>query len=75
MENKENPINVDPKINKLTENGVVGIHGDLILGSVSDETLRVGEGNIAWRGAVALVVCDDLHFSMLENSDTRVSGT
>ena len=41
------------------EDGVVGVHGDLVLGSVSDETLRVGKGDIGRCCPVALVVGDD----------------
>ena len=33
---------------------VMGVHGDLIFGGISDETLVVGEGDIGWGGAVAL---------------------
>ena len=35
------------------EDGVVGVHGDLVLGGISDETLRVGEGDIRRRRAVS----------------------
>jgi hypothetical protein len=42
------------------EDGVVGVHGDLVLGGVADETLRVGERDVRGRGAVALVVGDNL---------------
>lgn len=45
------------------EDGVGWIHGYLVFGRISDEAFRIGEGNIAWGGAVTLVVGDDLHFS------------
>lgn len=41
------------------EDGVVGIHGDLIFRGVSNETLRVGKGDIGGCCSVALVVGDD----------------
>lgn len=41
------------------EDGVVGVHGDLVLRGVSDETLRVGKGDIRGCCSVSLVVGDD----------------
>ena len=41
------------------EDGVVGVHRDLVLRGVSDETLRVGKGDIRGRRSIALVVGDD----------------
>lgn len=57
----------------LTENGVVGVHGDLIFGGVPDETLGLREGHIAGGRAVTLIVGDDLDFAVLEDADAGVS--
>lgn len=38
------------------EDGVDGVHGDLVLRCVTDETLGAGEGVIGWVGAITLVV-------------------
>jgi len=41
------------------EDCVVWVHGDLVLGGISDETLGVCESNEGRRCAVTLVVGDD----------------
>lgn len=51
---------------------VVGVHGDLVLGGISDETLAVGEGHVGWGGSVTLVVGDDLNSIVLPDTDTTV---
>ena len=56
----------------LTKDGIVGVHGDLVLGGVTNETLCVGEGDITRRGTVTLVVGDDFDLAVLEDADARV---
>jgi len=45
-------------------------HYDLILGSITNQTLVVGERHIGWCCAVTLVVGDDLYTIVLPYSDT-----
>ena len=56
------------------EDGVGGVHGHLVLSGVPNESLGVGKCNIAGGCSVALVVSDDLHLAVLEDSDTGVGG-
>ena len=56
----------------LTKDGVDGVHGDLVLCRISDEALGVGEGDVRGRGAVPLVVGDDLDTVVLPHADARV---
>jgi len=47
----------------------VGVHGDLILCSIINQTLIVREEHIGWCCMVALVVDDDLHTTILPDTD------
>lgn len=59
----------------FTKYGVGWIHGHLVLGSISNQPLCVCEGHITWCGSVPLVISNDLHFAMLEDTHTWISGT
>ena len=71
---------LDGRVGPLTANhslgieyGVGGVGGQLILGSISDETFTViGEGYVRWGDTVSLVVGDNLNTSVLEHSDTEI---
>jgi len=52
------------------EDGVVGVHGDLVLGGITDETLGVGESNERGSSAVTLIVGDDLNAVITEHTHT-----
>ena len=56
----------------LTEDGIGWVHCHLVLSSVSNQPLGICEANIAWSGAVALVIRDDFHLPVLEHSHTGV---
>jgi hypothetical protein len=48
----------------------MGVHCDLILGGITNQTLIVGEGHIGWCCAITLVVRDDLYTIILPYTDT-----
>mmetsp|Transcript_14156 Transcript_14156/g.33042 ORF Transcript_14156/g.33042 Transcript_14156/m.33042 type:complete len:235 (-) Transcript_14156:43-747(-) len=54
------------------EHSVGGVHRDLVLRGIANQALGVGETDVRRRGAVALVVGDDLHAFILPNADARV---
>jgi hypothetical protein len=49
---------------------VIRVHGDLVLGSISDETLTLGEGDIRGGRAVTLIIGNDLNTVVLPDTDT-----
>lgn len=58
----------------LTEYSVGWVHGHLVLGSISYQSLSVCEGHIAGRGPVSLIIGNDLHFAMLEDAHAGICG-
>lgn len=53
------------------KDSVLGVGGQLVLGSISNQTLALtGEGHVRWSDAVTLVIGDDLHTTIFENSNT-----
>jgi hypothetical protein len=53
----------------------VRVHGDLVLGGITNQPLIVGEGYIGRCCAVTLVVGDDLYTIILPDTDaTREKG-
>ena len=61
-------------IPKLTENCICGIEGDLILGSIPDESFAFREGNITRSCSITLIVSDYFYFAMLENTNTGIGS-
>lgn len=59
---------------ELTEDSVLGVHCNLVLGGITDETLIVREGDVRRRSAVTLIIRNDLDFAVLEDTDARVGG-
>ncbi|KAF4529447.1 hypothetical protein B566_EDAN014223, partial [Ephemera danica] len=46
----------------------------MVLLGVTDETLSICEGHVAGCRTITLVICNDLHFAMLEYTHARVCG-
>lgn len=58
------------------ENGIFRIYGCLVLGSVTNKSLSIFcESNIRGGDVVSLVICNDFDLTVLEDANTRVSGT
>ena len=57
------------------EDGVAGVHGSLVLGGLTNQTLLLVEGDERRRGKATLLVGNDLDIVSLVDGDTRVGGT
>jgi len=75
-------ISLDFLIVKLTSNkslndidGSIDVLRGLVLGSFSDKTLFISEGDVRGGDSVSELILDDLNSSVLENTDTRVSSS
>mmetsp|Transcript_28988 Transcript_28988/g.81655 ORF Transcript_28988/g.81655 Transcript_28988/m.81655 type:complete len:550 (-) Transcript_28988:41-1690(-) len=55
-------------------NGTCRVGRGLVLGSISDQTLVAGEGNVRRGDAVALVVGNDLNTPVLVDANARIGG-
>ena len=56
------------------EDGVVGVHGDLVLGSVTNQSLTLAEGDIGGGGTVTLVVGNNFNTVILPDTDITAEG-
>jgi hypothetical protein len=56
------------------KDSVVGVSGNLVLGSVSNQTLIFSKGNVGWGGVETLIVGDDLNLVVNPDTDARVGG-
>ena len=75
-------IALDGRIAELTtnqtlgvEDGVLGVHGDLVLGGVTNETLGICEGDVGGSSSLTLIVGDNLNTLILPNTNAGVGGT
>ena len=57
------------------EDGVFGVHGDLVLGGVTDETFGVSEGNVRRSGSVSHIIRNNFDGVVFPASYTGVGGT
>lgn len=57
------------------EDGVTGVHGSIVLGRLTNQTLLVGEGDERGGGEGTLLVGNDFDIAAFVGSDTRVGGT
>ncbi|TEA38468.1 hypothetical protein DBR06_SOUSAS110364, partial [Sousa chinensis] len=53
---------------------VGGIHRNLVLCSITDQSFGISKGDIAWGSSVPLIIGNYFHLSVLENTHTRIGG-
>jgi hypothetical protein len=53
---------------------IMGVFGNLILGSISNESFSLGKGNIRGSRSVSLIIGYNLNSIILPNSNTRVGS-
>jgi hypothetical protein len=57
------------------EHGVGRVHGNLVLGSITNQTLGLVKGDVRRGGSVTLVVGNDLHTVILPHTHAGIGGT
>ena len=57
------------------EDGVLGVHGSIVLSSLTNQTLLLSEGDERRGGERTLLVGDDLDIGTLVDGNARVGGT
>ena len=57
------------------EDGVAGVHGSIVLGSLTNQTLLISEGNERRGGERTLLVGDDFDIGTLVGSNAGVGST
>ena len=67
---------IDGQCHSLSiEDGVAGVHGGIVLGRLTDQTLLLGEGDEGRGGERTLLVGNDLDIVALVRSNAGVGGT
>ena len=56
----------------MVEDGVVRVHGNLVPGSIANQSLTITEGDIRGGGTVTLVVGNNFNTVILPDTDTTV---
>ena len=72
---RRDPTTKKAKEMDLTKDSVYRVHGDLVLSSITNQTLGVGESNIGRSSPVTLVIGNDLNTVMLPDTNARVGGS
>jgi len=82
LEGPELAVGLNSLVSELTadktlgiEDGVGGVSGGLVLGSVTNKALLLSEGNVGGGSVDTLVVSDDFDFVVLEDTNAGVGGS